>query len=173
MSETRPHLTLIAAVARNGVIGRDGRLPWHIRQDMLHFKSLTAGCPVIMGRRTWDSLPPRSRPLPGRTNIVVTRQAEWRAEGAHAVASLDQALAKAEIGSHATARVFVIGGAELYAQALPLADELELTEVQLDVEGDARFPLWRRLDFIEVQRQPHAAGPDNPAFDFVTYRRRH
>lgn len=173
MSAAPLHVTLIAAVARNGVIGRDGALPWRIRQDMQHFKSLTAGCPVIMGRRTWDSLPPRARPLPGRINIVVTRQAEWRADGAQAVASLDQALVQAATGSRDGSRVFVIGGAELYAQALPLADELELTEVHLDVEGDAWFPTWRRDDFAEVRREPHAAGPEHPAFDFVTYRRKH
>lgn len=172
MSSNRPHLSLIAAVARNGVIGRDGALPWHIRPDMLHFKTLTAGCPVIMGRRTWDSLPPRSRPLPGRINIVVTRQAGWRADGARAVTSLDQALAHVATACSQGQRTFVIGGAELYAEALPLADELELTEVQLEIDGDAVFPAWRRDDFTEVRREPHEAGPESPAFHFVTYRRK-
>jgi len=165
-------VTLIAAVARNGVIGRDGGLPWHIRQDMLHFKALTAGCPVIMGRRTWDSLPPRARPLPGRINIVVTRQAGWHADGARAVTSLPQALAEAATAGPEGPRIFVIGGAELYARALPLADELELTEVQLDAEGDAVFPTWDRNDFVETRREPHEAGPQSPPFHFVTYHRK-
>lgn len=172
MPAARPQLSLIAAVARNGVIGRDGSLPWHIRQDMQHFKALTSGCPVIMGRRTWDSLPPRARPLPGRINIVVTRQAGWRAEGARAVDSLDAALAGLANGEAPAQRVFVIGGAELYAQALPMADDLELTEVQIDVDGDASFPPWNRDDFIEARREAHEAGADHPAFHFVTYQRK-
>ena len=173
MSSGRPHLTVIAAVARNGVIGRNGALPWHIRQDMQHFKALTAGCPVIMGRRTWDSLPLRSRPLPGRTNIVVTRQDGWRADGAHAVASLEQALAYVASACPEARRVFVIGGAELYAQALPMADELELTEVQLNVDGDAVFPAWNRHEFDEIRREVHEAEPESPEFHFVTYLRKH
>jgi len=172
MSATRPRVSLIAAVARNGVIGRDGGLPWHIRADMQHFKALTSGGTVVMGRRTWDSLPPRARPLPGRVNIVVTRQPGWRADGAHAVASLDQALALATAHSPALQRIFVIGGAELYVHALPLADELELTEVQIDVDGDVSFPAWDRSAFMEVRREPHESGPESPAFDFVTYHRK-
>lgn len=173
MSIDHPRLAIIAAVARNRVIGRDGRLPWHLPQDMARFKQLTAGCPVIMGRRTWDSLPPRFRPLPGRTNIVVTRQSEWSAHGALAAASLDAALAAARSACAPGQRMFVLGGAELYQQALPLADDLELTEVQRDVAGDTVFPQWIRSEFAETRRESHgAAGPDAPAFDFVTYRRR-
>ncbi|MBL8318510.1 MAG: dihydrofolate reductase [Burkholderiaceae bacterium] len=171
MSQARPTLALIAAVARNGVVGRDGRLPWHIPQDMAHFKAVTAGCPVIMGRRTWDSLPPRFRPLPGRLNIVVTRQASWRADGAHSVRSLDAAVDRASQACAPGQRIFVIGGAELYAQALPLADELELTEVLRDFDGDARFPAWNREAFVEARRERHAAEGELPPFDFVTYRR--
>lgn len=172
MSYTRPHVIVIAAVARNGVIGRDGGLPWHIRDDMLRFKALTAGCPVVMGRRTWESLPVRARPLPGRLNIVVTRQAGWRADGAKTVPSLEQALSHVASLVPTVPRLFVIGGAEIYAQALPLADELELTEVQVDVAGDATFPAWSRSDFIEVHREPHAGVPEHPPFDFVTYHRK-
>ncbi|MFO1220061.1 MAG: dihydrofolate reductase [Burkholderiaceae bacterium] len=173
MPTHRPKLVVIAAVARNGVIGLHGRLPWHLPQDMARFKTLTGGCPVIMGRRTWDSLPPRFRPLPGRVNIVVTRQRGWQASGALAAGSLAAGVALAGEHCAANQRVFVIGGAELYAQALPLADELELTEVLADVSGDAHFPRWRRDEFSELQREHHAsAGPDRPAFDFVTYRRK-
>jgi dihydrofolate reductase len=172
MSAARPPLVVIAAVARNHVIGRDGALPCHIPRDMARLKALTTGSPVIMGRRTWDSLPPRVRPLPGRSNIVVTRQTQWSAPGAIAMPSLDAATRHA-VGLCAEGRrIFVLGGAELYAQALPLADELELTEVQLDAIGDTHLPVWRREDFIEVRREPHAAAPGHPAFDFVTYHRK-
>jgi dihydrofolate reductase len=171
MSHTRPHVALIAAVASNGVIGCDGRLPWHLPRDMAHFKALTAGCPVVMGRRTWDSLPPRFRPLPGRINVVVTRQPQWHADGALAVASLDAAIARAALACAPGQRIFVLGGAELYAQALPLADELELTEVHRAYDGDTRFPAWDREAFVEAKRERHAADAELPAFDFVTYQR--
>jgi len=165
-------MTLIVAVARNGVIGRAGAIPWRLPEDMAHFKALTRGCAVIMGRRTWDSLPERFRPLPERTNIVVTRQRDWRAAGALAAASLDDAVALARTATPPRGRVFVIGGAELYAQALPRVDTLELTELQADIAGDTVFPPWNRDDFVEVHREAHAAtGPAAPAFDFVTYRR--
>jgi dihydrofolate reductase len=172
MQTDLPSLVLIAAVARNGVIGRDGRMPWHLPADTRRFAQLTAGCPVIMGRRTWDSLPLRYRPLPGRLNIVVTRQADWAAGGAVAVPSLDAALIHAREHAAPGARIFVIGGAELYAQALPLADELELTEIHADAPGDTRFPSWDRTLFRELRRDTHLQGDGNPvAFDFVTYRR--
>lgn len=167
-----PDLTLIAAVARNGVIGRAGAIPWRLPGDMAHFRALTRGCPVIMGRRTWDSLPERFRPLPERTNIVLTRQTGWQATGALTAASLDDAVARARIVTPPQGRVFVMGGAELYAQALPRADTLELTELQADIAGDTVFPPWNRDDFIEMHREAHAAaGPDAPAYHFVTYRR--
>ena len=162
-------LVLIAVVARHGVIGRDGRMPWHLPEDLRHFRQATAGSPVIMGRKTWDSLPSRFRPLPGRDNIVVTRQVHWQAEGARVVHSLAEALSAA---SHAE-RAFVIGGAELYAAALPLADELLLTEIEADVVGDTHFPDWPRQDFVELRRERHHAAPPNDFdFSFVAYRRR-
>lgn len=160
-------VAVIAAVARNGAIGRDNELLWRDPQDMAHFRQATMGCPVVMGRRTWDSLPPRFRPLPGRRNVVVTRNAHWRADGAEAAGSLEQALARLADAP----RVFVVGGAQLYALALPLADELVLTEIDADLDGDAHFPPWPRADFDEVAREPRTAA-DGTRFAFVTYRRR-
>jgi len=172
MSDRAFELVLIAAVARNGVIGRDGALPWHLAADMQHFRELTRECPVVMGRRTWDSLSPRYRPLPGRSNIVVSRRAGWTADGAQVAPSLQAALRLAQLRLGPTRRVFVIGGAQLYREAIPLADALELTEVQTDVAGDTQFPFWDRGQFDEVRRVPQP--PENGiAFDFVTYRRKH
>ena len=162
-------LVLIAAVARNGVIGRGGGLPWRLPEDMAHFRRVTTGCPVIMGRKTWESLPPKFRPLPGRRNIVATRQPGWRADGATVVADLDAAISAAGDAP----RAFVIGGAELYAAALPRADRLLLTEIDASAEGDAHFPAWERAGFIEESRERHRnAGPDPVDFAFVSYRRR-
>ena len=162
-------LALIAAVARNGVIGRGNALLWRLPEDLRHFRRTTLGCPVIMGRRTWDSLPPAFRPLPGRRNLVVTRDAGWRAEGAEAAPSLDAALARVADAP----RAFVTGGAELYALALPRADELLLTEIERDFDGDVRFPDWDRAAFVETARERHHAGPPND-FDYalVTYARK-
>ena len=162
-------IVLVAAVARNGVVGRAGALPWHLPEDLAHFRAVTKGLPVLMGRKTWDSLPARFRPLPGRRNIVVTRQPGWRAAGAESAPSLDAALALAADAP----RVCVIGGAELYAAALPRADELLLTEVAQDFDGDAHFPPFDRSAFVESARETHRAAPPN-AFDyaFVRYRRR-
>ena len=162
------NLALIAAVARNGVIGRGGALPWRLPEDLQHFRRVTMGAPVIMGRKTWDSLPERFRPLPGRRNIVVTRQADWRAAGAEAAPSFEAALALAGDA----ARAFVIGGAELYRAALPMADELVLTEIEHDFDGDAVFPALDRSVFEERSREQHHAAPPNDFhFSFVTYRR--
>jgi len=161
-------LAVIAVVARNGCIGKGNQLLCHLPEDQQHFRRVTLGCPVIMGRKTWDSLPARFRPLPGRRNIVVTRNAQWHAAGAEAVSSLPAALAL--VGD--APKAFVIGGGELYAQALPLADELVLTEIDRDFDGDVRFPAWERSRFVEAGRARHHAGPPND-FDyaFVTYQR--
>ena len=162
-------LSLIAAVARNGVIGRGNDLAWRLPEDQQHFRRVTMGAPVIMGRSTWDSLPARFRPLPGRRNIVLTRRPGWHADGAEVAHDLNQALALVADAE----RAFVIGGAEVYAQALPRADELVLTEIERDFDGDVRFPDWPREQFIETGRQRHqAAAPNDFAFSFVTYRRR-
>lgn len=157
-------LGLIYARARNGVIGKDGALPWHLPEDMAHFKRLTMGCPVIMGRRTWDSIPARFRPLPGRTNIVVTRQAYWNAPGALRAASLDEAIALCA----AQPRAWVIGGAQLYAQALALADTVEVTEIDTDFKGDAFAPELG-AQWEETTRESHASE-NGLAFSFATYR---
>jgi len=156
-----PRVFLVAAVAANGIIGAGGKLPWHLPQDLKHFKALTLGHPVIMGRKTWESL---GRPLPGRENIVVTRSAGYDAPGASIAASLDAALALCA----GEPMAFVIGGSELYAAALPLADGLVLTEIHRDYEGDTRFPQFDRKGWRETQRKPQA-GTDGLRFDFVLY----
>ncbi len=133
---------LVWAQTRDGVIGADGGMPWHVPEDMAHFREVTATHDVIMGRRTWESLPPRFRPLPGRRNIVVSRSEDWSAEGAERAGSLDEALALA-----AGDQVWVIGGGMLYAEAIAVADVLEVTQLDLDVAGDTRAPAvggWRR-----------------------------
>ncbi len=157
---------LVAAVARDGVIGRDGSVPWHLPEDMAHFRELTLGHPVVMGRKTWDSVPERFRPLPGRRNVVVTRNHEWSAEGAERAGSLDEALRL--LGGEPVA--YVIGGAELYAAALPLADELELTEIDAEFAGDAWFPSWPQDEFEETSREMHLSA-EGTRFAFITYRR--
>lgn len=161
-------VSLVAAVARGGVIGRNGTIPWRVPEDMRRFRELTLGHPVVMGRLTWDSLPARFRPLPGRRNVVVTRDPAWQADGAERAASLEDALRLLEGLPH----VFVIGGAQLYAAALPLADELLLTEIDVEVDGDAFFPAFDGAVFAEVSREHHVSA-NGPAFAFVRYLRRH
>jgi len=161
-----PRLSLIAAIARNGAIGRDGQLLWHEPQDQRHFRRITMGSPVLMGRKTWDSLPERFRPLPGRRNLVLSRDPAWRADGAEAVASLDAAL-QAASGSD---KLSVIGGAQVYALALPRADELVLTEIDADLAGDTFFPAWERQRFAEIARERHTSESGVP-YTFVTYSR--
>nr|WP_315193410.1 dihydrofolate reductase [uncultured Aquabacterium sp.] len=160
-----PHLALIAAVARNGAIGRDNALLWRLPEDLKFFKRTTLGCPVVMGRKTFESI---GRPLPGRRNVVITRDPTWRAEGVDVVHSLEAALAATSTPD--TERVFVIGGGEIYAQALPLADEIVLTEIDADFEGDTFFPAWPREAFREHSRETHIAEA-GWNYHFVTYRR--
>ncbi|WP_234661489.1 dihydrofolate reductase [Agromyces marinus] len=133
---------LIWAEARGGVIGAGGGMPWHVPEDLAHFKRTTAGSPVIMGRRTWDSLPPRFRPLPGRANIVVTRRADWHVDGAERAASVGEAieLANSHASAAADGRIWVIGGAEIFARTIGLADRLVVTELDVDVDGDTFAP---------------------------------
>ena len=157
----------MAAVARGGVIGRGGAIPWRIPEDARRFREVTIGHPVVMGRRTWESLPDRFRPLPGRRNVVVTRNEAWRAEGAERAGSLEEARGLLE----GAAVVSVIGGAQVYADALPLADELLLTEIDLAVEVDTFFPDWDRDTFREESREEHVSEVGIP-FAFVTYARR-
>ena len=158
-------LNLIYASAANRVIGKDNALPWHLPEDMAHFKRMTAGCPVLMGRKTWDSLPPKFRPLPGRRNIVLTRQADWQAAGAERAADLGQAIALCADA----AEVWVIGGAQIYAEAAALAQRAVVTEIAQDFEGDAHAPSlgagWR-----ETARETHVSSTGLP-FSFVTRER--
>jgi len=138
---------LIWAQANNGVIGAGGGMPWHVPEDLAHFKEVTFGAPVIMGRRTWDSLPERFRPLPDRENIVITRSQDWAADGARRAAGIEDAVRGHE-------RVWVIGGAEIFRQVIGDADRLEVTELDIDVDGDAFAPSvegWRLADEGEWQ----------------------
>jgi dihydrofolate reductase len=157
----RPALCLIAAVARNGAIGKNNQLLVHLPGDLPRFKKLTLGHPVIMGRKTWDSI---GRPLPQRRNIVITRNVAWQAAGAEASGSLADALA----GVASAPKVFVIGGAQIYAQALPLADELALTEIDADFDGDAFFPEWDRTRFEQTSQEDHST-PEGLHFRFTHY----
>ena len=157
-------ITLILAMADNGVIGKNGAIPWRISDDLKRFKQLTAGKPVVMGRKTWDSLP--RKPLPERTNIVITRQPGWQAEGAVTASSWDEALSQ----TADAAEVMVIGGAEIYRVALPHAQRIELTEVHHPFEGDARFGFDREA-WREVAREEHATQ-DGLSFSYVTLTRK-
>ena len=160
-----PALHLIYARARNGVIGRDGVMPWHLPEDLAHFRRTTLGAPVIMGRKTWDSLPERFRPLPGRRNVVVTRQTGWAAEGAHAAHSL--AAARALCAPAPVA--WVMGGAQIYAQALPLAQQVVVTEIDADFAGDAFAPVLGP-EWQESTRQEQISASGVP-LRFISYTR--
>lgn len=165
-TRTAPRLHLIYARASNGVIGKDGGLPWHLPEDLAHFKRTTLGCPVIMGRKTWDSLPPKFRPLPGRSNIVLSHDGEWQAEGAKHATSVGAALAMCQTDRDA----WVIGGAQIYAHALPLASSVVVTEIARAFDGDAFAPKLGP-EWMEIRREPHTAV-DGLRFDFVTYHRK-
>ncbi|MCF4167746.1 dihydrofolate reductase [Zavarzinia compransoris] len=165
-------VTLVAARARNGVIGGDGGLPWSMPGDLAHFKALTMGHPLIMGRRTHLSI---GRPLPGRPTIVLSRDSSFAADGVETVADLDTAIARGreiarDLGADA---VMVIGGAEVFAVALPVADRLILSELDLDAVGDVHFPPFSTGDWRETARRHYPRGPgDDAAFDVVTHERR-
>ena len=154
---------LVAAVAENGVIGANGKLPWRLPEDLQHFKRLTQGHPVIMGRKTWESI---GKPLPNRTNIVVSRRSDFRAAGASVASSVEDALALCA----GTDPIFVIGGSEVYRAALPYAAGLVLTRIHRSYEGDARFPEIDPADWKESRREEHVAANGIP-FDFVWYER--
>ncbi len=161
-----PAIVLVAALARNRVIGVDGDLPWRLPDDLKRFKAITLGKPMIMGRKTFESI---GRALPGRRTIVVTRDPAWTAEGVETAGSLDEALSVAASG--ATDEIVIAGGGEIYAQALPRADRLRLTLVDLAPEGDARFPEVDPAEWREIAREPHPASDGRPAFVFVDYAR--
>ena len=157
------NINLIYARAANGVIGHNNAMPWHLPEDLAHFIKLTLGHPVIMGRKTWDSLPPKFRPLPGRQNVVITRQPDWQALGAQTAGSLLDALALCK----AAGEVWIIGGAQIYAQAEPLASRIEVTQIHKDFEGDAFAPTLGSR-WIQSHREDHtpASGLN---FSFITY----
>jgi dihydrofolate reductase len=158
-------LSLIVAVAENGVIGARNGLPWRIPADLKRFKLLTRGHPVIMGRKTYDSI---GKPLPERRNIVITRQDGWTAAGVESVATLEAAIKLCE----REPEIFVIGGAQIYALALPHADRLYLTRVHRIVDGDAYFPRWEDQEFRLIQREEHPETADNPLpFSYLDYER--
>lgn len=161
---TRPLVSLIAAVARHGAIGRDNQLLCRISEDLKFFKRTTLGAPIVMGRKTWDSI---GRPLPGRRNVVITRNPAWQAEGAERAESLHDALVRLRDAP----KVFVIGGGEIYAQALPLADELVLTEIDADFDADAFFPAWDRSQWT-AEASDWQASEGGHRYRWVTYRRR-
>jgi dihydrofolate reductase len=169
VGEITVKINLIWAQAHHRVIGLNGTMPWHLPEDLAHFKRTTLGCPVIMGRKTWDSLPLKFRPLPGRTNLVLTRQADWHEDGVLQARSLHDAIALLGQMIPQPATVWVIGGAQIYAQALPLATKVVVTEIDADYTGDAFAPqldaAWR-----EVLRESHLSST-GLAFSFVTYTR--
>jgi len=160
-------VTLIAALARNRVIGRGNRMPWHIPEDLKRFKALTLGHPVIMGRKTFESIVATlGKPLPGRDNIVVTRAKDYAVPGCRVAHSIEEALAAAA----GAGEVFVIGGAEIYVLALPLAQRLQLSEIDADIEGDAYFPAFDRSAWREVSRESRfQEGPEGFRYDFTVY----
>jgi dihydrofolate reductase len=159
-------ISIIVAVARNGVIGSGNKMLWHISEDFQMFRRVTMGHPVVMGRKTFESL---GRALSGRTNVVITRNPEFAAEGATVVGSLEEALALFP----ASEEVFVIGGGEIYRQAMPLADRLYLTRVGADYDGDTRFPDWNPAEWTLISSENHSHGKDFPhPFDFLVYTRK-
>jgi dihydrofolate reductase len=161
----KPRVSVIAALAKNRVIGIENRLPWRLPEDLAHFKALTLHHPVLMGRKTFESL---GRPLPHRTNVVITRNVDYHPEGCLVADSIPAAIALCQDADE----IFFIGGAELYAQAIPLADRLYLTEVDVDAAGDAWFPDYDRNAFSEASRARHTGDKgDALRFDFVVYER--
>lgn len=162
---SRPEIVFVLARARNGMIGRDGDLPWRLPADLRRFKALTQGAPMLMGRKTFESLPGL---LPGRRHIVLTRDRSWQAEGAETVHSVEEAIAAAGDAP----RLSVVGGAEIYALTLNHADRIELTEVELEPEGDTVVPPFDPTIWAEAAREAHAAEDGRPAYTFVTLVRR-
>lgn len=164
-------VALIVALAENGVIGRDNQLPWHLPEDLAYFKRTTLGKPIIMGRKTFESI---GRPLPGRPNLVVTRQRDWQVAGVTVCNSLDQALAQAQREATAlgAGELMVIGGGELYRQALPRAERLYLTRVHAEVAGDAWFPDLAAHEWQQESTERHVAGGSNPYdYSFIVLNR--
>ena len=163
----RPEIVLVVAVADNGVIGRDGAMPWHLPADLKHFKRLTTGKPVIMGRKTFESI---GKPLPGRHNIVLTRDRGWTADGVTVVPNLAEAIAAAGLDPRARAgEIMIVGGAQIYAEAMPIATRIELTRIHISPDGDTRFPALDPDQWRETARVENPAEGEAPAHDFLTY----
>jgi dihydrofolate reductase len=163
-------ISLISAVAQNGVIGRDNDMPWHLPDDFAFFKRKTSHHPIIMGRKSLEAL---GKPLPNRTNIVLTRNPYFTATGTTVVHTLEEAIDEAQKVDRATDEIFIIGGAEIYKMALPIATTLYLTEIHQAYEGDAYFPTFDKSEWNEVSRRPHAIDERHAAaFDFVAYERK-
>lgn len=163
-------ISLIAALAQNRVIGKNNDLPWHLPDDMKYFMQTTKGHHVIMGRKNYESIPEKFRPLPNRVNIVVTRQPDFDAPGSTVVHSLEEALEIARTNHEP--QVFIIGGAEIYYQGFTLANRLYLTEINADIEGDTFFPAFNKNNWKEVSRKHHSTDDRHKfSFDFVVYER--
>ena len=159
----KPIISLIAAMANNRVIGKDNQMPWHLPADLGHFKTITLGKPIIMGRKTYESI---GRPLPGRKNIVISRNPDYSIEGCETALCLDEAIALVKD----VEEVMIIGGGHLYAQTLPQADRLYLTFIDLDVDGDTQFPQFEHLKLTEVKREKHHKDEKNPHdYQFVDF----
>ncbi len=159
----RPLISLIAAMANNRVIGKENQMPWHLPADLGHFKNVTLGKPIVMGRKTYESI---GRPLPGRTNIILTRDRDYKIEGCEHAGSLEEALALLKD----VEEVMIIGGGYLYSQTISQADRLYLTFIDLDVDGDTQFPEFEHLQLEEVKREKHLKDEKNPYdYEFVDY----
>lgn len=162
-------VTLVVARAKNGVIGKDGAMPWHLPADLKRFKAITVGKPVVMGRKTFESI---GRPLPGRHNIVLTRQTDWQADGVTVVPNLAEAVAAAGLDPRTRGDLMIIGGAEIYALAMPVATRIEVTEIDAEPEGDTFLPAFDPARWQEITRVTHPPEGDRPGFAFVTLERR-
>ncbi|WP_310476023.1 dihydrofolate reductase [Sandarakinorhabdus sp.] len=162
-------ITMVVARARNGVIGKDGAMPWRLPADLKRFKAITVGKPVVMGRKTFESI---GKPLPGRQNIVLTRQPGWTAEGVTVVPNLAEAIAAAGLDPRIRGHIMIIGGAEIYALALPIATRVELTEVDAEPEGDTFLPAFDPARWEEIGRETHPADDERPGYSFITLERR-
>ena len=162
-------VTMVVARARNGVIGFKGAMPWHLSADLKRFKAITVGKPVVMGRKTFESI---GKPLPGRQNIVLTRDASWAADGVTVVPNLAEAVAAAGLDPRIRGHIMIIGGAEIYALALPIATRVELTEIDAEPEGDTFLPAFDPARWEEVARVTHEPEGDKPGYAFITLERR-
>lgn len=159
----KPTISLIAAMAKNRIIGKDNQMPWHLPADLGHFKAVTLGKPIIMGRKTYESI---GRPLPGRKNIVMSRDKDYKLEGCETVTSLEEAIKLVED----VEEIMIIGGGFLYTECIPQADKLYLTFIDLDVEGDTQFPQFEHLSLTELKREKHYKDEKNPYnYEFVDF----